>query len=402
MTETARVAGQKDARVRGAAARPSSPLALEIGIQFGGGGEGRIIAELYKFLPGAGFRVLGAVAGPDDVAALTEGRFLSFAPENGPKVARFRSARTKLIDLLERERPDVIASHFALYALPALDRLRARPMVSHFHGPWGAESAQDGTGTLASDVRVRLRILAERTVYGRANRVIVLSQSFAELAAARYGINPELIRIVPGCVDADRFDVPGTRTEARQRLGLPTDRPLLLSIRRLVKRMGLLELVQAMPEIVRQVPEALLLIGGRGLLREALEEKVSALGLSQHVRFLGYVDDDDLPYLYRAADINVVPTNALEGFGLVAAESLAAGTPSMVTRVGGLPDVVAGLSRDLIFESSDPAVLAEGLISALLGRSRLPEAEACATYARTHFNSALMAERTAAVYRELL
>ena len=402
MTETAQVAWQDDSETKGAGAPPSSPLALEIGIQFGGGGEGRIIAELYKFLPGAGFRVLGAVAGPDDVATMTEGRFLSFAPENGPKVARFRSARTKLIDLLERERPDVIASHFALYALPALDRLRARPMVSHFHGPWGAESAQDGTGTLASSVRVALRILAERTVYGRANRVIVLSKAFAELATARYGIDPDLIRIVPGCVDANRFDVPGTRAEARQRLGLPTDRPLLLSIRRLVKRMGLLELVQAMQEIVRQVPDALLLIGGRGLLREALEEKVATLGLSEHVRFLGYVDDDDLPYLYRAADINVVPTNALEGFGLVAAESLAAGTPSMVTRVGGLPDVVADLSQDLIFESSDTAVLAEGLISALLGRHRLPEAEACAAYARTHFNSALMAERTAAVYRELL
>ncbi len=402
MTETAQVARQDDSQAKGAGTTASFPLALEIGIQFGGGGEGRIIAELYKFLPGAGFRVLGAVAGPDNVSAMTEGRFLSFAPENGPKVARFRSARTKLINLLERERPDVIASHFALYALPALDRLRARPMVSHFHGPWGAESAQDGTGTLASSIRVALRILAERTVYSRANRVIVLSKSFAELATTRYGIDPALIRIVPGCVDAGRFDVLGTKAEARQRLGLPTDRPLLLSIRRLVKRMGLLELVQAMQEIVRQVPDALLLIGGRGLLREALEEKVATLGLSQHVRFLGYVDDDDLPYLYRAADINVVPTNALEGFGLVAAESLAAGTPSMVTRVGGLPDVVADLSQDLIFESSDPAVLAEGLISALLGRHRLPEAGACATYAQTHFNSALMAERTAAVYRELL
>jgi len=126
------------------------------------------------------------------------------------------------------------------------------------------------------------------------------------------------------------------------------------------------------------------------------------LELAGHVRFLGFVDDGDLPYLYRAADINVVPTIALEGFGLVAAESLAAGVPAMVTKVGGLPEVVAGLSPDLMFASPEATDLAEGLIAALLGRLRLPDAAACAAYARTNFSSQLMADRIAGVYREVL
>ncbi len=376
----------------------SSPLALQIGIQFGGGGEGRILSELYKFLPGAGFEVLGAVAGPDDVGELTHGAFLSFAPENGPKLERFRSARRKLLQLLAQRNPDVVASHFALYAMPIVDKLKSRPLVNHFHGPWGAESAQDGAGQLASAVRSWV----ERTVYGRADRVIVLSEAFARLATERYGIAPDCLRIVPGCVDIDRFRAGGSKQQARERLGLPVDRPILLSVRRLVKRMGLLELVDAMPEIVQRVPETLLCIGGRGLLQAELEARVRDLGLEDHVRFLGYVKDEDLPFLYRAADINVVPTNALEGFGLVAAEALAAGTPSMVTRVGGLPEVVSGLSEALIFESSDPAVLAATLAAALLGQRPLPDAAACAGYAAAHFSSGLMAERTAAVYRELL
>jgi glycosyltransferase involved in cell wall biosynthesis len=245
-------------------------------------------------------------------------------------------------------------------------------------------------------------MLVEKSLYLRSARVIVLSKAFAQLATERYGVNPAKVRIVPGCVDIERFDVHATQSAARNRLGLPTDRPILLSLRRLVRRMGLLELIAALPQIARRVPDVLLCIAGRGLLRRELETQVRRLGLTDHVRFLGYVDDDDLPYLYRAADINVVPTVALEGFGLVAAESLAAGVPAMVTRVGGLPEVVADLSPNLMFASPGSEDLAHGLIEALLGRLQLPDRAACAAYAKKHFSSQLMAERIADVYREIL
>jgi glycosyltransferase involved in cell wall biosynthesis len=376
----------------------SPPLALEIGIQYGGGGEGRVISELHKFLPGAGFNVLGGVAEPDNVKELTDGRFLSFAPTEASKFDRFRGARRKLIHILQEHQPDIVASHFALYALPIYDRLSSSRLVTHFHGPWGAESAQDGAGVIASSARM----LVEKSIYLRSARVIVLSEAFAQLATERYGVNPNKIRIVPGSVDTERFGVAATQAAARERLGLPTDRLILLSVRRLVRRMGLSELIVALKTIVKSVPDVLLCIAGRGLLREELEQRVVELGLTDHVRFLGYVDDDDLPYLYRAANINVVPTVALEGFGLVAAESLAAGVPAMVTKVGGLPEVVAGLSPDLMFASPRAEDLANGLIQALTGHLRLPDADACAAYAKKHYRSQLMADRIAAVYREIL
>lgn len=380
------------------APQAARPLALQIGIQYGGGGEGRVISELHKFLPTAGFRVLGAVAEPDDIATTTEGKFLSFAPLKAGKVTRFRSARRKLSAILREDRPDIVASHFALYALPAYDKIASERLVTHFHGPWGAESAQDGAGTLASSARK----LVEKTLYLHSARVIVLSHAFAQLAEQSYGIDASRIRIVPGSADIERFNIRASQAAARQRLGLPNDRPMLLSVRRLVRRMGLAELIVAMKQIVSRVPDVLLCIAGRGLLRQELEQRVRELDLVDHVRFLGFVDDDDLPYLYRAADINVVPTMALEGFGLVAAESLAAGVPAMVTRVGGLPEVVEGLSEELLFPSPRPEDLAHGLIEALLGRSRLPDHAACVAYAREHFRSELMASRIAAVYREIL
>ena len=377
---------------------PSLPLVLQIGIQYGGGGEGRVISELFKFLPCAGFKVRGAVAEPDDIEQRTEGSFLSFAPANATKLHRFRNARFKLARILRDDRPEVIASHFALYALPVYDKLSSHRLVTHFHGPWGAESAQDGAGALAASART----MVEKSLYLRSARVIVLSKAFAHLASERYGVDPEKIRIVPGSVDIERFNVRVSQAAARDRLGLPIDRPILLSVRRLVRRMGLSELIVAIKSVVGRMPDVLLCIAGRGLLRQELERRVLELGLTNHVRFLGFVNDEDLPYLYRAADINVVPTVALEGFGLVAAESLAAGVPAMVTRVGGLPEVVEGLSPDLMFASPCAEDLADRLTAALLGNLRLPNSTECAAYASQHFSSRLMADRVAGVYREVL
>src|ERR1700728_4174031 len=204
---------QQSTSVLDAAAKQSttsSPLTLQIGIQYGGGGEGRVISELYKFLPAAGFRVMGAVAEPDNIEELTECKFVRFAPTNATKLYRFRCARRKIIRILEEERPAIVASHFALYALPAYDKIHFDRLVTHFHGPWGAESAQDGAGALASSARM----LVEKSLYLRSARVVVLSKAFAQLATNQYGVDPVKIRIVPGCVDIERFDVADTPREA--------------------------------------------------------------------------------------------------------------------------------------------------------------------------------------------
>jgi glycosyltransferase involved in cell wall biosynthesis len=105
--------------------------------------------------------------------------------------------------------------------------------------------------------------------------------------------------------------------------------------------------------------------------------------------------------LYRAADFNVVPTLALEGFGLTAVEALAAGTPSLVTPIGGLPETVRPLSPSLVFRSAEAADMAEGILGALSGSASIPTKEQCQRYAREHFSAELMAQRVAAVYREV-
>ena len=140
---------------------------------------------------------------------------------------------------------------------------------------------------------------------------------------------------------------------------------------------------------------------GAGKLCATLEAQVTQAELGRNVRFLGYVSEDDLPLLYRAADLTVMLTVALEGFGLVAAESISAGTPCLVTLMGGLPEVVGRLSQNLIMRSAESADIADPITQALLGRCVLPDAVACHRYANANFSVFLAAVRTAAVYREV-
>ena len=99
------------------------------------------------------------------------------------------------------------------------------------------------------------------------------------------------------------------------------------------------------------------------------------------VRFLGRVDDDALIDVYRAADVSVVPSRAWEGFGLVTLESLACGTPVLVSDEGGLPEAVLRLDPDLVVPAGDVDALAAQLDRARRDPDRLPTREACRAYA---------------------
>lgn len=363
-----------------------------------GSGLDRVYDALIRHLPEVGVDVRGLVAGSARVEADSGGRVRVFAPEDASLSHRLSAARRMGVEDLEAMSFDLVAAHFALYAAPVWDRLGAQPFVVHFHGPWAAESAMEGGGPLAVWVKKAI----ERAVYGRADRFIVLSSAFRDLLCSSYGVDPEAVRIVPGGVEADRFATGLSRREARRHLGWSADRPILLTVRRLRRRMGLDRLITAMSQLRSRVPEALLLIAGTGPIADELQAQVVAYGLADSVRFLGFVPDEDLPLAYRAADVSIVPTVALEGFGLTTVESLAAGTPVLVTPSGGLPEVVRDLDPRLILPSAESDAIAEGVAEALSHLDVLPSEIACQDYVRQHFSWRRVAEQTRAVYEEVV
>jgi glycogen(starch) synthase len=380
-----------------AASSPSTLRTLQLGMGWfpqKAGGCNRVYFNLIKHLPAAGVLADGIVAGADPLGS-NSSTVAAFAPNDSPLPLRLLKARN-LIRARSTQQYDLACSHFALYTFPMLHALRPMPMVVHFHGPWAAEGAVQGD---RGAIR-QAKLWVERRVYGQAGHFIVLSQAFARVLTDSYGVEQGQISVVPGGVDWDRFAVAMTQAQAREQLGFPADRPIVFVVRRLAPRMGLQDLIRAAARIRASVPDVLILIAGGGPVRPQLQQQIEEMGLTRHVRLLGFVPDEDLPTAYRAADLSVVPTVALEGFGLVAAEALAAGVPVLVTPIGGLPEVVGGLSGDLILPASGPAALAEGIGAALLGRLKLPTREQCQEFAKRYDWSAIAAQ-TAAIYRKV-
>ncbi len=357
-------------------------------------GTDRYYLSLLRALPALGVAVRGVVLGDpqgiDDPVPGVE----SFAAEGASRWARWRGLRGAVRRAMRGV--DLVVSHGAPHAFPAIDRLGKRPLVVHFHGPWALEGRAAGL----DPARVFVRRVQERTVYARGARFVVLSEAFGSILSRAYGVDANAIRVIPGGVDLRRFAALGSRADARRVLEWPQDRPIVTTARRLVATKGLEELIDAVVALRRRIPDVLVAIVGTGPLREALAARAQERGVADAVHFAGHVSEEQLPLAYRAADCVVVPSVALEGFGLIVVEALACGTPALVTPVGGLPEVVRDLDPALILEDSTPDALARGLGAALGGDMRLPDSDACIAYAR-RFGWETIAARVRDVYREV-
>ena len=149
------------------------------------------------------------------------------------------------------------------------------------------------------------------------------------------GATANQVKVIPCGVDLALF-VPHDQRQVRLRLGLPLHRPVLLFAGRLDSFKGpdLLLRAAAMMEKEAQI----VVVGGKlngDSDIQTLRTLARKLGISQRVRFLGARPQQELPFIYSAADVTVVPSYH-ESFGLVAVESLACGTPVVATRAGGL------------------------------------------------------------------
>lgn len=362
------------------------------------GGLNRYYRDLITQIRRTGVEVVGVVAGSPDIYRDSEGIVTPFSPSDRVLPLRLLAARIRVSKVIQERSPNLIASHFALYTFPILDKLRDLPLVVHFQGPW----SQEGTIGSSHSLKTGMQFQIENQVYRQATMFITLSRAFATILEQYYRVPAERIRTVPGGVDAGRYDINVNQSTAREFLGWPTDRPILLAVRRLVRRMGLENLILAMDEIAKTHPEALLRIAGRGPMARDLQTLIDERGLQNNVQLLGFLPDELLPMAYRAADLTVVPSVALEGFGLITLESLASGTPVLVTPVGGLPEAVGGLFENLILPGISVPEIAERIRDMLSGRVKLPGSEVCRTFAAEHYDWSVIAQKVRSVYEEAL
>ncbi len=230
--------------------------------------------------------------------------------------------------------------------------LRSVPRIMHFHGPWALEGRVQGNS--------RMRYLAKRFVESRAYREFEVftadSSAFKSVLQDEFKVPDSQVRVIHPGIDVHAFSA-GSKTDARERLGIPSGAFVFASLRRLEPRMGLDLLIRA----VSQIPDAFLAIGGAGSSRESLEALGSELGIADRVRFLGRLPQESVADIYRAADAAVVPTRALEGFGLVVLEAFACGTPVIASNVGGLPEAMGPWAAEWTCPPEDVPALVDAM-----------------------------------------
>jgi len=337
-------------------------------------GGSRVVArELARGLAGLGHEVTFLVArqtpnAPEDERDNTI-RIVR-CPGAGNPLAFMREGRQVCARLWAEKPFDIVHTHFAYAAVGPLRAVpRTVPHVRSFYGPWDEEGwVEDSArsagplGRLKAVIKRRLRHQVEAANLRRSQRVVVLSEhSRGEVRA--FGYPEDRICRVPGGVDVERFTPTRDKQAVRKALNLPPDRRILFSVRRLAPRMGLDNLIQAMPAVIECHPDALLLIGGQGPERERLAALIQTLRLDNHVRLLGFIADSDLAACYQAADVFVLPTLALEGFGLVTTEALACGVPVIGTPVGATPEILNGLDSRLVAPGTSPPALASAILA---------------------------------------
>lgn len=229
--------------------------------------------------------------------------------------------------------------------------------------------------------KVPVKKLAWHWLLGLADHVIVPSSDTRDLALS-LGLPAHSITLTPYCVENNWWVEQSrkvNRAHVRASWGIPYDDAVVLFSAKLQPWKRPLDLLRAFAKANLQ--EASLVFAGEGPLRPQLEAEAAALGVASRVRFLGFVNQSQLPAVYTSSDVLVLPSE-YEPFGVVVNEAMCCGcVPVVSDRCGSGRDLVAPVSPGLVFPRGDVATLAKILQEVALERRRL-QTLACAARAR--------------------
>jgi len=237
---------------------------------------------------------------------------------------------------------------------------RATPYIASIKGVI-AEEMQHESGR----VRMLFEFLSRLEGYnGRhADAVLTTSAYCRDAIEWHYRIAPSRVRLVPEGIDLARWR------------GLAADEPrssdgaTILCVARQYPRKQVADLLRALPAVRRAIPRARAIIAGDGPEHSALLNLADRLKLGGAVRFTGTLPDNELPRLYRRADLFCLPS-VQEGFGIVFLEAMACGLPVVATSAAAIPEVVPAGRAGLLVPPGDSAALAAALIELLEDSSR--------------------------------
>ncbi len=293
---------------------------------------------------------------------------------------------------------DLVSTHYWLSGLVGM-RLASEwgvPHTTSFHTM--AEMKRRGR---PEESEVAQRDSSETEIACSAESVVVWTEHEKKAIVGYCNIDPNKVTVIPPGVDLGRFR-PMSQKQSREHLGYG-DQKNILFVGRLEPLKGIDNLFRAVASLENSGSITLSVVGGdtNSEEKDRLMAIARRIKLTDSIRFIGSVSQDELPFHYNAADVCVLPSH-YESFGLAALEAAACGRPVVASEVGGLPAIVQNGSTGFLVPPKQSDVMAERLCE-LLGDDMLRSRMGAA--ARTHAES-LGWERSAdsliACYRDLL
>jgi L-malate glycosyltransferase len=204
---------------------------------------------------------------------------------------------------------------------------------------------------------VRKRMLANRLLLGKRDRVVGVGEAVRRALIANEGIPAERVSVIYNGINCDAFgNHCKERAEVRREIQLGANDLVIILVARLDYLKDHATAVRTLKHVVAQRPDARLLLIGEGPEREKIEHEVQECDLAGNVRFLGL--RKDVARLLAAADVFLL-TSISEGIPVTVLEAMSAGLPVVATRVGGVPEVLEEGETGLMAPAGDAPQLAD-------------------------------------------
>lgn len=267
---------------------------------------------------------------------------------------------------------DIIHTHFSTppSELAALRYAKKKkiPFVLTYHG-----DAQNDFGNFLRRISVSLynKHFLDKVL---SHADVIISPSEYYIDESRFlGRYRDKIVVIPNGINLSDFDIPYSKDECREKLGLPLQNKIILSLGGLAPYKGPHVLIKAMREVIKKVPDARLILVGGSKMKGELEELARKLGVKNYVKFAGFVTEDVKPLYYRAADVFVLPSiMRKEVFPIVLLESSASGLPMVVSDLDTFKCIIERGYNGLFTKKGDEKNLADAIIY-LLGNEEVRE-----------------------------